>query len=242
MQYYLTTYAMLCFAMLCYAMLYYLTTYAVLYRAYMTPYEYTKLPRPLWPTATPDRAQCFTSFSPRGVEDMSLASLIVGGLEGPDAGPDTPGWKFAVFEELIDAEAAGASDRRGYLDKKISVYGNDLSKTLTLQLTLSAHGKITLCEPPGVWGKYPEGFSHLWSKTDVELSIITKSSKGFLSLLKTVGRKFGPGPLKPRKFKITHAHESICVISASSYAAGVYEVGVRATGASSILLSTVIVP
>lgn len=202
--------------------------------AVTAPYQETKLPSPLWKSRMPDHAQCYTSFSPRAREEMSLDALIVSGMEGPDAGPDYPGWKLVVFEDIADPEFRKTAKQRGYRDEKYSVYGNDLSKALQLKLELRRKGTITLCEPPGVWGQYPDGFSHLWSDEDVNIKIESKGRKGGLFGL---GRSAGA-----HSFLSTHDHESVCIISKEAYEAGTYTISIQARGEKNIILATVITP
>ena len=198
----------------------------------MSPYLSNKLPARLWESAIPDQARCFTSFSPRALVGMSLESLISSGLEGPDSGPDLPGWRFEVFEALMDADYLKVSKRRGYLDTKTAVFGNDLSGAITLELNLHNSGKITLCEPPAVWGKYPDGFGHVWNPDDVSINILSKAQKSF----------FSTGLRKTQTFRYVHEHESDCLSSKVAYSKGSYTISLLPRSEKYILLSSVIVP
>lgn len=198
----------------------------------MSLYLGNTLPPRLWESSIPDQARCFTSFSPRALVGMSLESLISSGLEGPESGPDLPGWRFEVFEALMDADYLMLSKRRGYLDMKIAVYGNDLSGAITLEFKLHNSGTITICEPPAVWGKYPDGFGHIWSKDDAAMSILSMAPRPFFS----IGRR------RAEIFLFVHEHESDCLTSKQFYSKGPYTLSILPRSEKNILLSSVILP
>lgn len=197
------------------------------------PYLDTALPSAVWPSDIPDNAQCFTSFSPRSKEEMSLSALVASGLEAPNSGPENPGWSYIVFESLMDSEYLPMSDMRGYLDRKITLVGNDLSGVLKLHLHLQHNGKILLCEPPAVWGEYPASIVHLWDKDNVDIKIL--SDTPFFT--------FGFGKRnKVEHFESVHAHESVCIVSKKLYQKGKYILALRARSEKHVLLSTIILP
>ena len=49
--------------------------------------------------------------------------------------------------------------KRGYLDRKYGLYGDNSSLPLSLAAYLEHNGYIQICEPPGNWGQLPNGFT-----------------------------------------------------------------------------------
>lgn len=199
----------------------------------IAPYLNAKLPRHIWNSEISDHAQCFTSFSPRTKQNMSLAALVISGMEGLDAGLDRPGWRSVVFESLMDSNYLKQAKDEGYIDRKYSLRGNDLSGVLKLSLKLQNRGKIILCEPPGVWGKYPDGYSHIWNRDDLDIKVLSRAPNNFFNFWK---RKIH------LLIDIIHEHESVCIVSKDSFDKGDYELSLHPKTERMILLSTVIIP
>jgi len=109
----------------------------------------------------PDGANCYTDYEPRPVREASLKDRVVEGL-GTNA---THGWKFVIYENLVDKNLVLKTHRMQYKDFKHLIYGNKDSGPLSLKIDLKEDGPIFICETPGIWGSLPKGFAHLWSPT-----------------------------------------------------------------------------
>jgi hypothetical protein len=118
---------------------------------------------PLYPSRYSDSLQCYTSYEPRNDPSLHLNSIII----QPSA------WKTDIMELLLDKlpEVIEKARGRGYLDYKYMVYGNKDSGPLNLKINAKSTGKGSMCGPPGVWGKLPDGFKQFWNiSTDVYLT------------------------------------------------------------------------
>jgi hypothetical protein len=127
---------------------------------------------PMYPSSYPDNLQCYTSYEPRNDPSLHLNSLIIQ--------PST--WKTEIMELLLDKmpEIIAKARSRGYLDYKYMIYGNQESGPLNLKITAKAGGKGSVCGPPGVWGKLPDGFKQFWHiATEMYLTENVVDSTGF---------------------------------------------------------------
>lgn len=110
----------------------------------------------------PDDAKCFTDYEPRPVREASLKDTVVSGLLSEDSNAATAGWRFSIYENLVDKNLVKRSRTMGYHDFKQLMYGDKSSGPLSLSLALEKEGPLYLCETPGIWGSLPKGFDHFW--------------------------------------------------------------------------------
>lgn len=108
-----------------------------------------------------DNTTCFTDYEPRSMRESSLKSRVVQGLTEDGAGE---GWKFSIYEDLVDPNLVKRSHRMGYLDFKWLLYSKDNTLPLSLDLELKRAGPVMVCQTPGIWGKLPDGYVNLWDK------------------------------------------------------------------------------
>ena len=105
-----------------------------------------------------DRMQCYTTFEPIHDESGNLNSHILTSMDGKEA------WTHQIFEDLTDKNILIKARERGYLDFKHMVHGNKDNSPLSLKIKIDSNegGTFFLCEPPGNWGKMPDGFMPFW--------------------------------------------------------------------------------
>jgi hypothetical protein len=103
-----------------------------------------------------DDIRCFTSFQPRSDDTMSLEALVI------PSGDGKPGFKFEIFENMFEPGIVINAKKRGYKDFKYMLYGNKDSGALSLKIDVKTQGKSFICQPPGNWGKLPNGFKNFW--------------------------------------------------------------------------------
>ena len=198
-----------------------------------------RLPQPLHTSSNVvDGIQCFTNYEPHTKRNMGLQDIIASGLK-PNV-PDTRqvGWLSQNFDALINSETVRTAKLKGYLDIKNIVYGNAESGVLTLKITVLQKGKLFFCEAPGVWGKLPPDFAHLWdSDVDAQfISLATTSSKSLFS---------SKGKAKPQKMKFVKAENTdsnICVVSTDFLNTGDYNVFISSKTSKFIMIGNVLVP
>lgn len=130
------------------------------------------LPKPIHTTNFADNIQCFTDYEPRIKRSNSLTSLflpsesskLVLGLIGDRGNSPHPGeWHSIIYEQLVDRKIITIANERGYLDFKHMIYGDVDSGPISFKINAKDAGTIFVCETPGIWNKFPDGFDHLWT-------------------------------------------------------------------------------
>jgi hypothetical protein len=115
-----------------------------------------------------DKPTCLTDYEPRFSKNLNLLSHIlpISLKEGA--------WKRGVFESLLPGRSNWERDERdkfGHKDKKWSFYGNNMNGPLNIVVNIERLGVTYLCQPPGEWGKLPDGFKTFWSEnTEIYLT------------------------------------------------------------------------
>lgn len=105
--------------------------------------EYNRgLPESVQKTKFPDRAFCLTNYEPREKRESSLKDAVISGLmtEG-----DEKGWKFDIYENIVNEDLVKKSKKNGYLDYKYLLYapkGKD-SGSLSVLISNTAHGPVS---------------------------------------------------------------------------------------------------
>ena len=132
---------------------------------------------PIYPTKFPDSLRCFTSFQPRADDSRSLEALVI------PSGDGKPGFQTIIYEDTYDKNIIANAKNRGYGDFKYVLYGNKESGALSLKIDVKMEGKAFLCQSPGNWGKYPDGFQNFWDpaiNTEIYLTKYVKDVSGFV--------------------------------------------------------------
>ncbi len=152
-------------------------------------------------SAIVDDMKCFTDYEPRSVREVSLKDRVVAGLAKDDAAADAAGWRFSIYENLVDKKLVENSLRQGYQDFKKLMYGNVASGPLSLSLSITKDGPVSVdglfcpfgvtaynsrvqvlvCETPGIWGKLPDGFVHFYeSKAEIYVTLAVADKAKFV--------------------------------------------------------------
>jgi hypothetical protein len=191
------------------------------------------LPPPMYVSDISDGISCFTEYEPRAKRSWSISSLVVSGLKLPEG---WVGWKIDNIDRLVDPNLIVAANAKGYLDQKNMVYGNSESGVLVLKITVKKMGRVFLCESPGVWGKLPADFGHIWdSNVDIKVEPLQKK-KSFINF----GGDNKPYPFNPVREDL---HDSnVCVKSADQLPAGSYNLRIKSKTSKYIMLGNVLVP
>jgi hypothetical protein len=113
--------------------------------------------KPLYPSPYTEYLQCYTTFQPRTEEIFSLENIQI-----PDNVEQKIRFEFKIFEDLIDTSIVKRAKERGYRDFKYILYGNQDHGSLSLKINVKTSNKAFVCQPPGNWGKLPDGFKNLW--------------------------------------------------------------------------------
>jgi len=119
-------------------------------------------------TIFPDKAKCYTDYEPRPLRDSSLKSKVLKGLAPSEK---DKGWKFIIYELLVDPNLVKRSYQNGYHDFKYLMYGDESSGPLSLSLQMDNEGPIIICETPGIWGSLPAGFKHFWDPDVLDIYV-----------------------------------------------------------------------
>ena len=187
----------------------------------------------------PDAIQCITTYEPKHDPGAELKKYIVGGLEAAEGGIP---WTGKIFEELTDSNIITKARSRGYKDFKHMLYGNKNSLPLHISITITKPGGGTgfLCQPPGNWGKLPNGFKNFWEVgTQVFLTTDVGSAASPF--------KFSTSSPKTTQLKYTNRKpkdtQTICV----DFAPFVFPVGkhvltVKPVSDENIMISTLLLP
>lgn len=81
------------------------------------------------------------------------------------------GWRFIIYEDLVDKHLVERSKVQGYLDFKYLVYANEQAGPLSIKLEVShTDSPVIICQTPGIWGALPKGYFNLW-EADIKIYI-----------------------------------------------------------------------
>ena len=114
--------------------------------------------RPLFESPYSDNMQCLTSFHPIADPNANLEKILIKN----NLTPELQAFKKIIFEDLLEKGIATRARERGYKDYKYMFYGNNQSIPLSMKITINQVGVSFICQPPGVWGRYPGGFKSMW--------------------------------------------------------------------------------
>ena len=123
--------------------------------------------RPLFESPYSDNMQCLTSFHPIADPNANLEKILIKN----NLTPELQAFKKIIFEDLLEKGIATRARERGYKDYKYMFYGNNQSIPLSMKITINQVGVSFICQPPGVWGRYPSGFKSMWENaTEIYLT------------------------------------------------------------------------
>ena len=116
---------------------------------------------PIFESDFTDNIQCLTAFHPIKDPSADLGKYLINNI-GEKPLYTKPFFTKIIFEDTLDKAIVVGAIKRGYQDFKYTYYGNSESKPLSIKIHVKKEGVIFLCQPPGVWGKLPDGFKSLW--------------------------------------------------------------------------------
>lgn len=197
--------------------------------------------RPVLPLPSPvsktqsisDDVQCYTAFEPHQDRERTLTQRVVEGMQSSTA---TKPWAITQLEQLLDPGIIKKSHERGYLDEKYIIYGSSANGPLSFKVTVKKLGTFYVCEAPGVWGKLPNGFAHLWESAARMFMIPVKSLP---SSTFTFSKK------DHESFEVTYVRkeqDEICVHFDKVVDPGNYVLSIVATKEVNIMVSTLLIP
>ena len=198
-----------------------------------------------------DDMQCLTAYHPLANKGADLESAVV------NNNVDKAVFQKEVFENFLDKNIIIGAMNAGYKDFKYMYYGNSESKPLSLKLHIKKVGIVTICQPPGVWGKLPDKFKSLWDSS-VKF-YLTSDIKNYDTLENvylngTVIHEASIGSTNIFDFKVESSKEfqfsnddpsntqSICGHFKESIPIGFHVLTLVPTTTDNIMVSTVLVP
>lgn len=111
-----------------------------------------------------DHLSCYTTFQPLGDPSLDLRALVV------KNGASGKGFTYHNIDEVEHKDTIKRAKERGYKDFKTVLSGNKEDGPLSLKIKVSKRGTVYLCEPAGIWGHFPKGYSSFW-KTGTKIYI-----------------------------------------------------------------------
>jgi hypothetical protein len=188
--------------------------------------------KPMFPCHFPDNLHCMTTFQPLADPSSDLLSIVV-----PSTDSNTSAaFKHNIIEEMAHPGSTKKYRDIGYKDYKWMLYGNKDSMPLSLHIHVKAVGYAWMCQPPGNWGKLPNGFSNFWEvNTEVYMTKNVADVKNFVfSKEKAVLMKY-----VNHKPKDT---QNVCVEFEEQFPQGQHVLTVVPTTGSKIMISSLIYP
>lgn len=122
-------------------------------------------PKPHFSTPFIDNTTCYTDYEPRSVRSVSLKKLVLSGLAPSHLGtnltfhkanairlgddphykkdnPSNHGWKFIIYENLVEPHLVENSLKRKYLDFKYLLFADETAGELSLKLMVPREGPV----------------------------------------------------------------------------------------------------
>ena len=210
---------------------------------YHQEHKHTQM-KPFFPTVWTDDVQCHTAYEPIYDKDMMIDRLIVNNQV------DAAYFEKIIFENLLDVNIVKNAKRIGYLDYKYTFTGNSASKPLSIKLRVKQVGSTFLCQPPGVWGKMPDGVQDVFDK-DVKY-YLTKDIKNYDKLEPyDIGQRNGTNPTASSNlfsFKKEGSKEmqvtksGLCAVFNEKIPVGDHVLTVVPPSEKHVLVSTILIP
>ena len=202
-----------------------------------------------FPSDYSDNMSCMTTFHPISDAESDLDKYYV------KNNVDKPLFKKTIFEDLMDKGIVSKARAGGYQDFKYIYYGNKDSMPLSIKIHVKKEGIVFLCQPPGFWGKLPDGFKNFW---DANTKIYLNSDVENYDKLQTFKDLLEPnavnaghvpfnfnmdlGKVKAYTNKIPGDSQNLCVQFDEKFKTGVHVLTIVPSTADNILISTIITP
>ena len=205
----------------------------------------------LYKSSFVDDMQCLTAYHPLANKEADLEFAVV------NNNVDKKAFNKEIFENLLNKDIAIGAMHAGYKDFKYMYYGNSDSKPLSLKLHIKKVGIVSICQPPGVWGRLPDKFKSLWDssvKFYLTLNINNYDTLENVYLNGTVIHEASNGSANIFEFKTESSKEynffnddpknsqSICGHFKDSIPIGFHVLTLVPTTSDNIMVSTVLVP
>lgn len=190
-------------------------------------------PAAMYPSEFSDNMQCHTMFEPRADPDSDLALSVI------TNGDTRPTFKKIIFEELMQPDIIVNAKLKGYKDFKYTLYGNNESSPLSFFINVAKTGTALMCQPPGIWGKLPNGFQNFWEcGTNIFLHLNVNISKNSTSYV----FRSEETKLMPYIHKNGKDSQTICVNFLKEFPEGTHVLTVVPTTIDKIMVSTLLIP
>ena len=203
----------------------------------------------VFPSNFSDDMSCLTMFKPIRDPKRDLSGFLI------DNTAEGVPFTETIFEDLMDKGIVMKAKSSGYKDFKHTVYGNNASKPLSIKLTVKAAGTVFLCQPPGFWGKLPDGFGSFWAVdtkfylTENVANLVWLRSLGDARISKATAEDkhvfpFNKDTAKVIKFTNKNPKDSqdICAQSDVHFPAGDHVLTIVPVSDVKILISTILLP
>jgi hypothetical protein len=208
----------------------------------------------IFPSDFSDSMQCLTAFHPVKDPSADLGKYLINNIvEKPLF--TKPFFTKIIFENMMDRGIVQGAIKRGYQDFKYTYYGNSDSKPLSIKIHVQKEGVVFLCQPPGVWGKLPDGFKNFWD-SGAQIYIAKDAAnfdkyESFDDILIPESAKDGrvtynlnTEPSELIEFKNPQSSDSqhVCAQSTTKVPAGRHVLTIAPVTKDNIMISTVLVP
>lgn len=90
-----------------------------------------------------DDMKCYTNYQPRAQQEVSLKDRVLSGLVKDDD-ENGKGWKYIIYEDIVDHNLVKNSFKMGYADFKWLMFSKDDSVPLVLDVSLQRAGPVSV--------------------------------------------------------------------------------------------------
>lgn len=202
-----------------------------------------------FPSDYSDNMSCMTTFQPISDTQSDLERYLV------NNNVEKPFFKKVIFEDLMDRSIVQKALSHGYKDFKYIYYGNKDSKPLSIKFHVKTEGVAYLCQPPGFWGKLPDGYKNFWD-VDTQILLIRdvqdfEKLQTFKDIAEPSAANAGHIPFviklefaKVMKFTNKNPKDSqnLCVQFDEKFKTGNHVLTIVPSTTDNIMISTIIVP
>lgn len=204
----------------------------------LTQFQYHQLispsnsdPSVLYPSHLVDNMTCLTDYEPRSETFFSLKSHVVSwGFN------ESFQWSFNIIDALKNPRAVSRHRSLGYQDFRHVLIGNNGSGPLSLSINIRQPGSLVLCQPPGDWGKIPQGMVSLWEDNAVSVYLSpwnTKTPFVFVNSMAMLLKFTNPRPKDS---------QSVCMHTVDKIPLGNHVLSIIPASKSNIAIGVVLIP